>query len=143
MRLDRSELRPILAEATRAFKELEGKLMPNEAYKQVKEIEAKMSQLGADTEVAPRCLIATYVVSNKYEGMIDLSNCSPSFWSEALSKPWKGVPLEQQQFFGHRHGVLCIEVGCNEPAIGICLCHQNSYCAEHAKGHQMSSYLLK
>lgn len=138
MRLDRSQLRPILADATKAFKELEAKLTPNEAYKQVREIEAKMSQLGADTEVSPRCLIATYVVSNKFEGMIDLSNRSPSFWCEQISKAWKGVPLVEARFVSRRNAVLCSRSDCNEPAMGVCTCHGNSYCAAHSVGHHMT-----
>lgn len=138
MRLDRSALRPILAAATAEFKKIEGAPPPRGAADQLRKIERQMSELGADTEVSPRCLIATYVVSNKYEGMIDPSNYSPSFWCEALSKAWKGVALAGEQApLWSRHQEICVELGCDAPAIGVCSCHGNSYCAEHAAGHQM------
>lgn len=139
MRLDRSALRPILADATAAFRKLEGTPADPGAAAQLRRIERNLSELGADTEVSPRCLIATYVVSNKYEGIIDPSNYSPSFWCEDLSKAWKGVALtgEQAPQWSKRRE-MCVELGCNEPAVGVCSCHGNSYCAEHARGHQMA-----
>jgi len=136
MRLDRSALRPLLASATEAFKFIEDTPAPPRAASQLRQIEKRMSELGSDTEVSPRCLIATYVISNRFEGMIDPSNYSPSFWSEELSKAWKGVSLTGEYAPPWtRNQVLCVD--CNNPAIGTCLCHGNSYCAEHAAGHRM------
>ena len=95
MRLDRSELRPILADADRAFRELEIKSKVKEKPKQVVEIEKRMSELGADTAVNARLLIATYVVSNRFEGLIDNSNRSPSFWREELSRAFANVSMNE------------------------------------------------
>lgn len=138
MRLDRSELRPILADATQAFRRIENMPAPAGARVQLRKIEKQMGELGADTEVSPRCLIATYVLSNRFEGMIDPSNYSPSFWSEGLSKAWKGVSLSEEEVptWSDKPPVICVD--CEKPAIGICSCHGNAYCAEHAVGHQMS-----
>lgn len=137
MRLDRSELRPIISDAHAAFKSLEiGTQIPRGATSQVNGIKHRFSQLGADTAVSPRCLIATYVIADRFEGMIDMSNKSPSFWSEGLSKAWKGISLTEEQLptFA-RNQPLCVL--CDKPAIGVCECHGNSYCEEHAEGHRM------
>ncbi|MDP2953145.1 MAG: hypothetical protein Q8O76_07510 [Chloroflexota bacterium] len=62
--LDRSALRPLLS---RAF----------------------------DSFAASRCppAEATYIVSDPFEGFLEYSNTPPSFWSEDLSRVWKGVAL--------------------------------------------------
>lgn len=136
MRLDRSELRPILTEATKAFKGLENTAPARSSARQLRNITQRMKEFGADTVVSPRCLIATYVVSDRFEGMIENSNHSPSFWSEELSKAWKGVSLIQEQPTFWRAQTLCML--CDEPAIGVCICHGNAYCQEHAEGHVMT-----
>jgi len=120
MKLDRSELRSIITDAAMAFKELD----------------TDHTEFSSDTAVNPKCLVATYVISDRFEGMINHSNCSPSFWSEELSKAWKGVSLlgEQLPDFRHARTLCCL---CDEPAIGVCGCHGNSYCAQHAEGHKM------
>ena len=137
-RLDRSELRPILTDAATAFKNLEIASSVKRPPRQVIEIKKRMSELGADTAVNPRCLVATYVISDRFEGLIDISNTSPSFWSEELSKAWKGVSLiEEQQLpsFGHSVDLCCL---CDKPIIGVCACHGNGYCQEHMEGHKMA-----
>jgi len=139
MRLDRPELRPIISDAYKAFKQLEvGTQLPEGVGKQVEEMWHRFGELGADTAVNPRCLIATYVVSDRYEGMIDPSNRSPSFWSNELSKAWKGVSLvgEELPAFDRKKD-LCVIPECSNEAMGICLCHGNSYCQDHAEGHRM------
>jgi hypothetical protein len=107
-KLDRSELRGILGDARAAFKRL------------------------GNTD-SRQC---TYVLADEFEGMVRGSNQPPSFWCEALSRPYAGVPLasgpEQWPGFG---GVLCCLPGCGEPAVMICSCHQNSYCAAHSVEH--------
>jgi len=136
MRLDRSALRPILADAAAEFKRIENTPAPPGAEEQLRKITKDM-ELGADTEVSPRCLIATYVLSTKFEGMIDPSNFSPSFWSEGLSKAWKSVPLSgEYNPAWSRNQTLCTE--CDKPAIGVCTCCGNSYCSEHSAGHRMA-----
>lgn len=139
MRLDRSELRPIIADAAKAFHELEFQAEKEKDPKQVVAIRKRMSELGADTMVDPRCLVATYVVSNRFEGLIDLSNTAPSFWSEELSKAWKGVSLLQEQPTSliPKKTQLCCD--CDKPIIGICKCHLNGYCEEHMEGHTILS----
>lgn len=140
MRMDRSELRPIISDAWNAFKRLEiGTQLPHGAKKQVEQIKHHFSELGADTVVNPRCLIATYVVSDRFEGLIDMSNRSPSFWSEGLSKAWKGVSLieDQMPVFNTKPPMLCSEIDCSEVAIGVCSCCGNSYCLKHSEGHRM------
>ena len=136
MRLDRSELRPILSDASTAFKGLDILSKSKPLPKQVAEIEKRMGELGADTAVNPRCLVATYVVSDRFEGLIDMSNSSPSFWSEGLSKAWKGVSLFEDQLpVFNQSKTLCVL--CDKLAIGVCECHQNSYCLEHSESHRM------
>ena len=136
MWLDRSALRPILSVASEAYKRLEREPAPEGSKREVHEIEKRMTELGADTEVSPRCLIATYVLSNRFEGKIDPSNYSPTFWSENLSKAWKGVSLIQEELPAFSHNqVLCCE--CDSPAVGVCTCHGNAYCQEHSEGHTM------
>lgn len=136
MRLDRSGLRPILSDADAAFRRIEKLPAPKGFEKAQRAVDDRLKGLGSDTEVSPRCLTATYVLSNRFEGMVDPSNYSPSFWSEGLSKAWKGVSLKEEVTPSWaKNEVLCIE--CQEPSIGVCLCHGNSYCAEHAQGHQM------
>jgi hypothetical protein len=131
-RLDRSELRPILADAAKAFKEIEMHPMPNGM-----ELPKVREGLGADTVVSRRCLFATYAISNNFEGMIDMSNTAPTFWSEELSKAWKGVSLSDDRLPAFSVStILCIE--CDRPAVGTCACHGNSYCEEHCTGHNMS-----
>jgi hypothetical protein len=134
MRLDRSELRPIIADASKAFHELEFRSEKKEP-KQVMDIRKKMSELGADTMVDPRCLVATYVVGNRFEGLIDLSNTAPSFWSEELSKAWKGISLLQEQPTSLLPSKVQLCCDCDEPIIGICSCHLNGYCKTHMEGH--------
>jgi len=136
MRLDRSELRPIISDAYYSFKKLEiGTQLPHGAKKEIEEIKHRFSELGTDTAVDPRCLIATYVVSDRFEGMIDMSNRSPSFWSKELSKAWKGISLIEGEIPVFQRGSPILCVLCDKPAIGTCSCHGNSYCEDHAEGH--------
>lgn len=60
--LDRSALRPLLSRAFDAFH--------------------------ASRVPAQEC---TYVVADAFEGLVEHSNSPPSFWSEDLSKVWRGV----------------------------------------------------
>lgn len=135
MRLDRSALRSILVDATEAFKRIEDSPAPPGAVLPLRNIKKRISELGADTEVSPRCLITTYVLSTRFEGMIDPSNYSPSFWSEDLSKAWKGVSLTQGiPSFSQKQNPCII---CDKPAAEICQCHGNAYCAEHIMEHKI------
>ena len=146
MRLDRSELRPILTDASQAFRGLQKVPAPRGFVKAVKDLEGQQGTLGADTMVSPRSVIATYVLSNTFEGMLDASNRAPSFWSEALSKAWKGISLLDEALpTFQRNRTECIAVSeageliCNQPAVGVCVCHGNSYCQAHSEGHIMSA----
>ena len=60
--LDRSALRPLLSRAFDAFH--------------------------ASSVPAQEC---TYVVADAFEGLVERSNTLPSFWSDDLSKVWRGV----------------------------------------------------
>ena len=67
VRLDRSEIKPILEEAHRAFSDLK--------------------------DIDPRK--CTYALAGDFEGLIKHSNTPPSFWTEDFSKAWKGVSLNE------------------------------------------------
>lgn len=138
MRLDRSELRPMIADAAAAFRKLQNSPPPRGFARELERLSKKPQMLGADTAVSPRSLIATYVLSNRFEGMIDGSNRSPSFWSEGLSKAWKGISLVEEELpVFKREQILCNL--CEKSAIGVCICHGNSYCQDHADGHRMGT----
>lgn len=72
MRLDRPAIREMLEQANKAFRSLviPHDMTPKQYYK--------------------RC---TYVIAESFEGMIENSNTVPSFWTEELSKAWKGVSM--------------------------------------------------
>ena len=75
IRLERGELRTILADAKVAFQRLQPPAsMELKAFQQ-------------------RC---TYVLTDSFEGMVTMSNGLPSFWREELSKAWGGVSLSQR-----------------------------------------------
>ncbi|HDH45632.1 MAG TPA: hypothetical protein ENG66_09730 [Thermococcus sp.] len=71
VKMDRSELRPLLSEALSAFE--------------------KAAREGYDPK---KCV---YAISNDLDfmGLIVNSNYPPSFWSENLSRPWLGVKLSE------------------------------------------------
>ena len=75
MKLDRGELRGTLVAARSLFFELHPP----------PDVKLKTYQ--------QRC---TYILSDDFEGMIELSNTPPSFWSEGLSRAFQGVPLAQR-----------------------------------------------
>lgn len=65
--LDRSTLRPLLTKAFESF--LASKVLPQEC---------------------------TYVVADAFEGFLEHSNSPPPFWSEDLSKAWRGVSIAER-----------------------------------------------
>lgn len=68
IKLDRSELRKILSEAMSCFRK--------------SKVDSK------------KCV---YCISDSFDGFIENSNDTPSFWSEELSKLWAGIPLKESQ----------------------------------------------
>lgn len=82
-KLDRSELRKILLEARNAF----DYIIPPD---------------GVDSDDWERR--ATYAIAKRFEGIIEESNTPPSFWTEELSRAYKGVPLSQETQAGNNGG---------------------------------------
>ena len=68
VRLDRSDLKPILEDAYKAFQNLPKDIDPR------------------------KC---TYALIGDFEGMIINSNWTPTFWTEEMSKAWKGVSFRE------------------------------------------------
>lgn len=66
VRLDRSEIKPVLETVYHAFSK-------------VKDIDKR---------------ICTYVITDDYEGLIRYSNTPPSFWTEDFSRAWKGIKMQ-------------------------------------------------
>lgn len=106
VKLDRAELRPILRTA------LEGFRRHSRDYQK-----------------------HTYVISQSFEGMMLKTNSPPAFWTEELSKSWKGVALTKAgPVKSMLEGSECME--CTEPAVALCKCHGSSYCKEHLEKHE-------
>jgi len=74
----------------------------------------------------------TYVFFPDYVGMVEDSNVLPSWWSEDLSRAYKGVALTGKEPL-IQNRILCLH--CDNSAVGVCSFCKCSFCQEHRQLH--------